>query len=74
MTNATISIQTFDLEHTTETLNEAGISYKTTEFMYCWTLELKADRSAIESWMQNEYCVGMDEETTAEFMSDIEDI
>ncbi|UNA02464.1 hypothetical protein [Serratia phage SP1] len=74
MTNATISIQTFDLEHTTETLKESGISYTTTEFTHCWTLELKGERSAIENWMQNEYCVGMEEEIAAEFMADIENI
>ncbi|QFR56054.1 hypothetical protein CPT_Muldoon_099 [Serratia phage Muldoon] len=71
---ATVEIQTFDLAYTKETLDKAGIKYVVETYSTHWIMTLCSERSVIENWMKTEYCVGMDEETAAEFMADIENI
>lgn len=68
---ATVTIHSMDFNHTTDTLIEAGIEYKIKPLSYEWEIVLIADFEKLEKWMREEYCVGMEPEDAAEYISDI---
>ena len=68
---ATVIIHSCDLDHTANTLIEAGIEYKVKPMSYDWELTLTADFEKLEKWMREEYCVGMEESDAAEYIADI---
>ncbi|AHY25357.1 hypothetical protein PS2_111 [Serratia phage PS2] len=68
---ANVEIQSYDLDHTKETLDSARISYNVEPFSNCWLFDIVGTPEAVEKWMKEEFLVGMDAETAAEFMADI---